>query len=206
MLPNMKLGIIYIGDETEGAPSFDAYVTWLVSSSWWGIMKQYGVNAGTVVGSVRVPKSSVFGPGDVDGKGVTYWAIVDERVGRLVHPSGGGASVVPGADSYLVFLPWGVNVDVGGITCATVGGYHSVTNNGQIPYSIMPPCPLGHSGTAISHELAEMATDPFPTSGWYDPSEGLEGEIGDLCNAAADWEGHVVTRLWSNEAGTCVPD
>ncbi len=124
VLGAMKLGIVDIGiDETEGSPSFDDYVTWLVSSSWWAIMKQYGVGPGTVVGSVRVPKASVFQPSDVDGKGIAYWSTVDWRVDTLLKATGdGGAPIVQKADAYIVFLPWGVNVDVGGVTCDTVGG------------------------------------------------------------------------------------
>ncbi len=80
-----------------------------------------------------------------------------------------------------------------------------MTLGSHIPYAIMPPCGIGHSGTAISHELAEMATDPFPYGGWADHTI-QEGEIGDLCNAAAVWEGKIVTRLWSNEAGDCIPE
>jgi len=204
VLANMKLAIVYIGDDTDGAPSRDEYVTWLVGSGWWGIMNQYGVGTGSVVGSVRVPKADVFQPGDVDANGVTYYALVDARVDALVQPADGGPSAVPAADAYLVFLPWGVNVDIGGVTCDMYYGYHSATLFGHVPYAIMPPCTGGHSGTSISHELAEMATDPFPESGWADHTM-TEGEIGDLCNAPAFWDGQLVTRLWSNEAGACVP-
>jgi len=207
VLASMKLGIIYIGiDETEGSPSQDAYITWLVSSGWWGIMKQYGVDPGSVVGSVRVPRADFVKASDIDSKGRVSYGFVSWQVDQLIGTGqDAGGALVPGADSYIVFLPWGVNVDLGiGVTCAEIGGYHSTTPS-NVPYSLMPPCEIGHSGTAISHELAEMATDPFPYGGWADHTM-QQGEIGDLCNAASLWDGHIVTRLWSNEAGDCIPE
>ncbi len=33
--------------------------------------------------------------------------------------------------------------------------------------AVIPPCSLGRSALAMSHEMAEMATDPIPGGGWY---------------------------------------
>lgn len=40
-----------------------------------------------------------------------------------------------------------------------------------------------HDGFSIvgGHEYAETITDPFPDSGWWDPSDSSGGEIGDKC-------------------------
>jgi hypothetical protein len=59
---NMRLEIVYLGEEGAGGASstFDAFVAWLLASGYWGILKQYGVGPGSVLGSVRVPTSSVI--------------------------------------------------------------------------------------------------------------------------------------------------
>lgn len=123
--------------------------------------------------------------------------------------------LVPKADAYVLFLPDGVNVRIpqaqGGDlrTCLQVGGYHAY--DGLEPYAILPPCRLGRSGLAISHEIAEMVTDPVVDAlgghGWFSDADvaNAGGEIGDLCNASITVEGWLVTQLWSNADGDCEP-
>jgi hypothetical protein len=111
-------------------------------------------------------------------------------------------------------LPEGVNVDLGvrsGLvlqTCINVGGYHS--NDGVEAYAVIPPCALGRNPLAISHELAEMATDPWPGSGWYSEKDKdpAGGEVADLCDEVVSQgvEGWTVTQLWSNADGDCEPN
>jgi hypothetical protein len=118
------------------------------------------------------------------------------------------------ADAYIFFLPVGVNVNLGQRgnhvfqTCIDAGGYHAF--DGVEPYAIIPPCTLGRSALAVSHELAEMATDPFPSQGWYSPKDEANGggEIGDLCNQIAPHgaDGWDITQLWSNADGDCEPN
>jgi hypothetical protein len=118
------------------------------------------------------------------------------------------------ADAYIFFLPNGVNVSLGQRgahvfqTCIDAGGYHAF--DGAVPYAIIPPCALGRSALAVSHELAEMVTDPVPGKGWYSPAdiESGGGEIGDLCNQTAPHgaDGWGVTQLWSNADGDCEPN
>jgi hypothetical protein len=127
----------------------------------------------------------------------------------------GDTPAIPQADAYVFFLPDKVNVRIpqgsGPVlqTCVEVGGYH--THDGYEPYAVIPPCKMGRSAQTISHELAEMATDPvtgvFGGSGWYSDAEvqNAGGEIGDLCNSAVSVEGWAVTRLWSNQDGACIP-
>lgn len=60
-------------------------------------------------------------------------------------------------NAYVIFLPYGVNVEVGdGPTCAVALAYHSY--DGFEPDAVIPAC--GRGGLAISHEVAEMAIDP----------------------------------------------
>jgi len=95
-----------------------------------------------------------------------------------------------------------VNVDLGeGKTCQWALGYHSFEG---VPYSIIPDC--GSSGWTVSHEIAEMVTDPAG-GGWYSDADinPAGGEIGDLCNFPVSVEGNLVTALWSNVDGDCEP-
>jgi hypothetical protein len=68
------------------------------------------------------------------------------------------------------------------------------------------------------HEYAETVTDPWPTSGWFDPSDPYGGEIGDKCAwgglnwGGSDLSGDVslstgsfaMQSLYSNAAQGCV--
>lgn len=111
----------------------------------------------------------------------------------------------------MLIVPDGVNVTTPGAngetwtTCQETGGYHFWDQ--LEPYAVIPPCSFGRSAWAVSHELAEMATDPFPGSGWYSDAdvEPAGGEIGDLCNFSVTVAGWSVTSLWSNKDGSCIP-
>ena len=81
--------------------------------------------------------------------------------------------------------------------------------DGDEPYTVIPPCELGRSARAISHELAEMSTDPIVGTGWLSDSDanlGI-GEIADLCNreVTTPIAGFAVTQLWSNRDSDCRP-
>jgi hypothetical protein len=121
-----------------------------------------------------------------------------------------GASLIPPipvADAYIFFLPNGVNVFFGseGSTCVEAAGYHDF--DGAEPYAVIPPCAEGRSGMAISHEMAEMATDPIPGEGWFSDADlaNAGGEIGDLCLVQTNVSIYEVTQLWSNKDGDCEP-
>jgi hypothetical protein len=225
---------IYIGAPGYGqSQSFDAYMTWMLgSTSYWSILAQYGVGYGTFDGRTDIATDAFFLPGMVNA-GFVDWLVLEKRIREVIHPSadagapdagnagdagddggvdasddGGDASTtippIPPADAYVVFLPDGVNVDLGnGTTCANAGGYHSF--DGVDPYAIIPPC--GRYDLVVSHEMAEMVTDPLPGDGWYsDPDQySSGGEIGDLCNYVTTVDSHAATQLWSNKDGDCEP-
>jgi hypothetical protein len=227
ILSSMRLQAVYFGDTSDGAQSFDAMMTWLLSSNYWKIMSQYGVNAGSLVGSVRLNANDVFLPGVTPTKVISAEDLA-ARVYALLHPAtiapsdagadgdanggpvGPATPLIPIADAYIFFLPNGVNVgsqDSAGMhqTCIDNGGYH--TDDGQDRYAVIPPCAFGRSAQASSHELAEMATDPSPGRGWFSDKDqsNAGGEIGDLCNQPVTVEGWAVTELWSNKDGDCEP-
>jgi hypothetical protein len=215
-LATMKLGIVYIGDaDAGGAPGTDPILSWLVGSPYWLLLDEYGIGNGTLVGSVRVPTSTFFQPGDTDVNGLVDVLVLQSRIAAAIHgdaDAGIATSVViPNAEAYLVLLPDGVNVALGHRgtytyqTCIDANGYHGY--DGIEPYAVLPPCPEGRTLYAASHELAEVATDPQPYQGWVSdvdlPING--GEVADLCAEKVMQQGVIVTRLWSNQANGCVP-
>jgi hypothetical protein len=226
VLNAMRLEVVYIGFEGEdGSPSFDVFLDWLLASDYWGILRQYGVNAGSRVGSVRIPRSAIIPEGlakngliDSEDMDSLLWSAIEgfspSMDGGADAATDGGPRLLPEADAYVFFLPNGVNVSLGNRgghvfqTCTDAGGYH--TAPGTRPFAVIPPCSDGRSALSVSHELAEMATDPFPGRGWYSDKDvqNAGGEIGDLCNEVVrdTVEGWSVTQLWSNADGDCEPN
>lgn len=113
---------------------------------------------------------------------------------------------------YMVYLPSGTSVSMGGgASCTTFCGYHDTINNavfyGVLPYPDCSGCLGGLQAfdaltSVSSHELAEAITDPVPGTGWYDDANG---EIGDICAWQTETiAGYTVQKEWSNSKGQCV--
>jgi hypothetical protein len=232
VLSSPHIWAIYVGTQgVDLSPSYDAYLSWLVTSTdWWSLLDQYGVHYGVLDGSTIIDTATFFPQGMISSSGTVNWYALDQRVEKIIHAlppppqddggvadagaaddggdAGDGSTTtlpsIPKADGYIVFLPDGVNVDLGGegMTCQNVGGYHSY--DGTEPYSIIPPCRYRIS---VSHEIAEMVTDPLPGQGWYSDGDinNGGGEIGDLCNWLTYASNQQVTALWSNKDGDCEP-
>jgi hypothetical protein len=113
---------------------------------------------------------------------------------------------------YFIYLPPGVDVDLGGQqSCSSFCGYHD-SIGGKIYYAVMPyPGCSGCVGSlqvldaltsTSSHELCEAVTDPVPGQGWYDDTNG---EIGDICAWKTKKVGPWTVQLeWSNKQGKCI--
>lgn len=215
ILPSVRLRIIYVESPgTDRAPDQDEFLRWLVTSDYWGTLKQYGVGKGTLLSSVTVPRDVVAPAALVQAdKGLIAIQDLDARVRVMVN---GSATEQPfpgvaGADAYVIFLPDGLNVELShradyvSTTCIDEGGYHA--HDGVEPYVIMPPCDKGRSTVAISHEVTEIATDPVSAGGWLSDGDVSKngGEIADLCNHSVQVGERQVTQLWSNTDGECIP-
>ena len=198
VIASPKIRVLYVGLTKNS----DALVSWIVSSSkYWPILAQYGVGPGEYLGSTTIDQDAFFQPNDIQGGYVGVSTLgwrIHQAITALPPDEAGGV-----ANAWVVFLPGGVNVDLGeGKTCQWALGYH--WTNGAEPYSVIPNC--GSSGWTVSHEIAEMVTDPTG-GGWYsnDDFQNAGGEIGDLCNFPVTVEGNVVSALWSNADGDCEP-
>jgi hypothetical protein len=224
VLPMPNIQAVYVGQTgIQGYASFDAFLTWLLGSTdYWSILAQYGVGYGAFQGSVQVDTAAFFTPGMVVG-GMVDALVLQARVQAVIHetPSdagvdegdaGDGGDVVvppippiPTADAYIFFLPDDINVNLEGEgqTCVGIGGYHSY--DGNEPFAIIPSC--GRSGLVVSHEMAEMCTDPVPGLGWFSDADEANagGEVGDLCNYTISVDNNDATALWSNKDGQCEP-
>ncbi len=200
--------VLYAGNPgVDGAMTQDVFVDWLMASSYWGLLAQYGVGPGKRVASVQVPREQLVPVADQDALGLVWLATLEKRVHAWVDVNG-----TMGANALLVFLPDTVNVklSVRGSytyqTCIDAFGYHAY--DGREPYAIMPPCQKGRETGSIAHELIELATDPESNRGWFSnedlPKGG--GEIGDLCQGEqTSWQGWMVPLMWSNADRHCMP-
>jgi hypothetical protein len=200
VIASPKIRVLHVGV----TKNVDALVSWILSSqTYWPIVAQYGVGPGEYLGSVTVDQATFFQPDDIQG-GFIDAGTLGGRIAQAIAALPPSDAGVENANAWVVFLPGGVNVDLGdGKTCQWALGYH--WDNGVEPYSVIPDC--GVSGVTVSHEIAEMVTDPT-NAGWYSDAdiEPAGGEIGDLCNLPVTVEGHVVTELWSNADGDCEPE
>lgn len=116
---------------------------------------------------------------------------------------------------YVVFLPDGVSVQMGGDeSCVVFCGYHNafMSTDGEIYYAMLPfPSCSGCLGglsaldaltSVTSHEISEAITDAVPGTGWYD---NTNGEIGDICAWQQRQDGiYLVQREWSNAQNACI--
>jgi hypothetical protein len=205
ILPGMSLHAVYIGDlDVDGVASRDDFLSWVLGSGdYWSVLGQYGVGNGLLAASDRVPTASFFTPDAVVSGSVTQDALASRVLAYVLN----GAD----ADAYIFFMPTTVGITEmdGGAraSCSVFGGYHSwifLPQGSSLPYAVIPPCPAFPHDMPVSHELAEMATDPT-FNGWYSNQDGEE--VGDLCNFPVSqpidlWS---PTRLWSNADGACVP-
>jgi hypothetical protein len=57
----------------------------------------------------------------------------------------------------------------------------------------------------ITHEVYEAATDPDLSTGYWDPPNGGETEVGDLCNLQTmTVDSYPVQKVWSQKACGCI--
>ena len=219
--------ITYNEDVNQG--ELDKFAKELAASAYWAATtSEYGVGPLTVGAPIHIATPAPK-------------AATDAQFLQQIQDNLGGANPAWGkADPNVVYtfvLPEGATIDSGGVCCS--GGYdayHDETKVGttKIAYAIVCTCPgfdgpgistLGSITTALSHEIIEAVTDPYPNSkaafgatadadiAW---SQISEGEVADMCELDADQYlqpadmHYLVQRSWSNAAAAagkdpCVP-
>jgi hypothetical protein len=219
--------IFYDGDDPQRA-GLEGFLRTFAATTWGEQTAEYQVGPLAVLPTIVLP-----GPAPA--------ALTDDAVKQTLASSTAGPSPAWGAAEastiYLFFTPPGATVTWMGdqTSCADFDAFHGEDDLGEVPvpYIVGAACP-GYDGPtvndlqertiAVSHELLEAATDPFPdTDPAYDGEDpanavwtlGAGGEIADLCMFELDPytalpDGSFVQRSWSNQAaaaGTnpCVP-
>jgi hypothetical protein len=225
-----------------GEPSVGSFLAGLGPSGYLAGLSQYGTDRPAVDG--RLGTAQAIGPARFAGaalltptsaRGSLDDAALRDELARQLVAGGLPAPEVDAAGNpvsvYLVFLPAGITVTLGGeASCRELCAYHGTLTAGgrEAYYAVIPDmspgsgCDLGCGGatpfenvtSVASHEIVEVITDPevglaqglAPPLAWYDP---LGGEIGDLCNGlsqpvALAGVPYALQRWWSNADGACV--
>jgi hypothetical protein len=214
----------FAGDEL--AADLTLAVGRLVGSDYWRkTTSEYGV--GPLTASAGIVEGEVA-PATTTGDAIIAW--LQARFDGT-HPEWGDADENA---IYTLFYPATTTITADADqSCVTFGGYHGEADVGgkKIVYAVLPRCPAGPGESvmdgvtgALSHELVEAATDPYPLTapGFanLDPEHAIwgnvmGGELGDMCGMSdvtfrPPELGFMVQRTWSNAAAAaghhpCVP-
>jgi len=223
-----KLRPIFFGGDPDQA-EITSFLAELAGGSYWRATTfEYGVGPITVLPAI----TGLTAPsGTIDDSALQ--SAIAANTSSLSPPWG---APDPGT-IYLFVIPPSVTLTFSSTTCCIdFGGYHYETNVGgaALPYAVACSCPnffgagwsqIDERTGAMSHELVEVATDPFPRSdpafsqanlGSYIWTALTGGEAADMCVVEAQpftippGSRHVVQRSWSNAAAKadrdpCVP-
>jgi len=212
LTPLRLVSIVAAGDPLHDA--LFAFGDALVRSQWLGSVAQaYGLApAGTSV--------------HVDGPSLEGNVTVDDMKSYVRQAAGSTLAGPPAV--YLLYLPPGATVVVGGLTncgCYALGGAHTALDEQGNALAYVQRCSLADNDSVTrvaSHEVAEAVTDtgngfrldqpspPWSGTPWASVQPGTV-EVGDLCSGTFVTEGSwTYQRIWSDPAATaggdpCVP-
>lgn len=214
LLQHVEVETVYYGSvwASSGGPqrvaALDQYVSYITNSSYMDMLNEYGVGRGRFLDH-DINTSNPPNGNTVDDRQLQSMLDGQIRAGRVQAPTANRL--------YFIFTGPGVLVTAGNANSRNdFLGYHSAftSSTGQTIYYAVIPFQGGVNAIApnlndfqsqtevMSHELAEAVTDPLPPTGWIDPVNGVEGEIGDKANLYyAVLNGYVVQQEWSNAAG-----
>jgi hypothetical protein len=216
--------VFFSNDDATTPGQVQTYLQKLANSSYWSqSLGEYGVGKFTVANAVTASSAS-----STSDQQIASWLQSEIASNKLPSP-------VTNETIYALHYPSSVTITLGGQpSCQTFGGYHAdlQLNDGTlIAYAVLPRCSAQGQGLSSdlevltvseSHELAEAATDPYPS---YNPAyaqvddaylylDGIFGgsEIGDMCEndpqvyITPSDIGHSVQRLWSNRESSAGHD
>jgi hypothetical protein len=198
IMPTVRIQPVFFPGDALEAKAVDFLNKLAGSAEWPKLVGEYGVGAASVAPAIDLPAAP---PAQVTEADVD--ALLADRLDGT-HPEwepSGGATL--DTTVYVLFYPAATAITgPGGVaSCTDFDGYHYSANlpsDGGVraaAYVLMARCPTGNDldqlTEILSHELAEAATDPFPTvkaayrtldprqMGWALAFGGPE--IGDLC-------------------------
>ena len=201
------------------------------SNDHWGpILDQYceGIPAGTSncqSGTPIHPNGSVYGGTYQDMGGLAPSKATTAQLAAEALKAATSFGDYSSNAQYVILSPSGTHP--GGFTGKNFCGWHASTSipaadgGGNLSYTNLPfvpdlgvgPCTTVSNPTLLdgyesteTHEFAESATDPFPSTGWL---AGNGEEVGDLCVSLDAHETlgvgtYDVQGLWSDAAKGCV--
>jgi hypothetical protein len=184
------------------ATTLDSFLATVVASRYVDNLAQYGVGAGTFIGSTWVDHSP--------GQAQTF--TMDQIATILAAWLDAGLSPeVPSPDEqnllFVIFPPQEVtlvdNNGQGGFCGYHMRAHYHHDGDPNLFYAVVDPT----GGTsATSHELAEAFTDPA-LNAWFS-DDGDHPEIGDVCSSCGSQtlilNGFSVASYWLANAGRCL--
>ena len=221
------LPIFYASD--TGSADIKAFLKeYAASSAWVQQTSEYGVGPLTVL-----PAVTLSGTAPATVSEATLQSLLKSHTSGT-NPSWGA---LDSKTIYLFIMPQGtIETTSAGSCCGEFDGYHVEAQIGStaVPFAVGCTCPadaasrftsLQERTVAISHELLESATDPYPN---LDPAYAQTddddiiwtlvtgGELGDMCEFNDDTgilpsgAKYAIQRTWSNKAAArgdnpCVP-
>ncbi len=221
--------IVYAAD-SSGPATID-FLSALAQSSYWpAVTAEYGVGTLQVLPALTLSSQP---PATITAQSLA--AEVGSNTSGVNPPWG----LADPSTIYLIVLPSGTigTLPDGSACCQDFFGYHAeaTSDTYTIPFAVSCSCPGAMTGQgqtsfqsrtmAISHELVEAATDPYPGSNpAYTGTENADfiwtfvtgGEVADMCAFNADeaytlpGTSYLAQRSWSNLAASeavnpCVP-
>ncbi|MFO0591475.1 MAG: hypothetical protein U0441_28255 [Polyangiaceae bacterium] len=214
--------IFFSNDDPTYVASVTDFVSKIGPTKYWAaVTAEYGVGPASSLSPVMLDEAAT---GTITDADVQAW------LGGKLNADDPAFAAPDQQTIYTIIYPTGLTInEQGALSCQSFGGYHSnfpldaAHGNQQVAYAVIPRCPdfgnihdLDAVTGALSHELIEAATDPFPmTDPAYAQTDNAHifwvralggGETGDMC--AQDPESftkfdempYVVQRSWSNAA------
>jgi hypothetical protein len=227
--------ITYAGDARVA--DIEDFDSWLAASPWLAeVGADYGVLAGKNIANVHLTETV---PAAITDDEIQTLLVGKLNSGILPPPG----TVLPDGTTvsepvYSLFFPQGTRITLGtgaqaAQSCQSFGGYHSSFiffpgGHGpgvNVAYAVLPQCSGFAPGftnfqgveVAMSHELIEAATDPYPQSNpgfsiqsYSSPWAFIPGEVGDLCVGqnyleTVGTKQYGLQRSWSNSAAAAHP-
>jgi hypothetical protein len=194
VMPTVRVQPVFFPGDALETQAVDFLQKLAASTEWPALVAEYAVGAASVAPKIDLPAAPPAQESDAD-----VGALLANRLDGT-HPESqpsGGATLA--TTVYVLFYPASTALTgpFGVKSCTEFDGYHYSASvpGGAAAYVVMARCPTGNDLDQLtqltSHELAEAATDPFPTvkPAWrgIDPRQfgwalAFGGpEIGDLC-------------------------